>query len=304
MPNAEAFTNGRYWFRSADHTGRRVANPRRLNWFGRYSDHPGTGITVEINVAYEGHNAQAAGFFARDSDKGQIYLLHSGRVGGGTKGVGKNSFRAWSGEPLIEVSGSTGETRNGLIVMPIEGVAASQSAIRYVDSVARFKSAVRRGEINTPEFQQKQKQFEDFYAESRGRRKGRRSSKIDYLSRHGEIVDELFKWRKLSPLPDDARLVKNVLFDMGVAIGQHLLEVYEVKTAASRQNIYSALGQLLVHGSTVGCRRILALPQGEALDHDLVEAIIRLSVELLRFSLDRTRVKIIENHRRVKLKRA
>lgn len=223
---AEVFTNGRHWFRSADH--RQVANPRRLNWFGRYSDRPGTGITVEINTAYEGRNAQAAGFFGRDADTSAIYLLHSGRVGGGTKGVGKNSFRAWSGAPLFEVVDSKGHTRNGLIVMPVEGVAANRSATRYVETVDRFKLAVRHGEINTLEFKQKQRQYEDFYAESRGRRTGQRSSEFDYLSRHGDIVDELFKWRKLSPMPNGARLVKNALIDMGVAVGENLVEVFEV----------------------------------------------------------------------------
>jgi hypothetical protein len=162
--HAEIFTNSRYWFRSADHVGRRVAHPRRLNWFGRYSESPGTGIIVEINTPYEGRDAQAAGFFGRDSETNITYLLHSGRVGGGTKGVGKNSFRAWRSEPLIEVFDAKGGNRNGLIVMPIEGAAANRSAIRYIDGVERFKRAVKVGEIDTPKFRRKQKQYDDFYS--------------------------------------------------------------------------------------------------------------------------------------------
>jgi hypothetical protein len=293
--NAQIYTNGRYWFRSADHKDKEAANPRRLNWFGRFSDNPGFGIIVEINTAYEGRNAQAAGFFARDSDTGAIYLLHSGRVGGGTKGVGKSSFRAWSEEPLIEISDSAGDIRNGLIVMPIEGVAASRSAVRYIDTVDQFKLAVRNGEISKPAFQKKQKKYEKFYAEGRGRRKGKRSSKIDYLSRHGEIVDELRKWRELTLMPPRAQIVKDILIDMGVAVGSKLLEVFEVKTSAARPYIYSALGQLMVHGTANGCRRVMVLPNDEALADDLVRALARLKVELLRFKLGAKSVTILNN---------
>src|SRR4051794_7922221 len=78
--SAEVCTDGRYWFRSADHRSRNVAIPRRLNWFGRFSENTGLGITVEVNTTYEGRNDQIGGFFARDSDTGIVYLLHSGRV--------------------------------------------------------------------------------------------------------------------------------------------------------------------------------------------------------------------------------
>jgi hypothetical protein len=282
---AEVFTDGRYWFRSADLIARRTAHPRRHNWFGRYSDRSGTGIIVEINVAYEGHDAQAAGFFARDSETGITYLMHSGRVGGGTKGVGKTYFHTFRREPPIKVLDSRGNTRGGLIVMPIQGNAANRSALRYVGIVENFKRAVKNGEIQTPEFQREQKQYEDFYSEGHGRRRGKRSSKIDYLSRHGEIVDALFKWRQLSPLPLKGRLVKDQLIDLGVAVGPNLLEVFEVKTNATRQTFYTALGQLMVHGRSIRCRKVMALPHDEDLPDDLAKAIGLLGIELVRFKL-------------------
>jgi hypothetical protein len=291
---AKVRTDGHYWFWTEDHVGRQISNPRRLNWFGLYSERPGSAITVEINTAYEGRNDQTAGFFARDTSSGGIYLLHSGRVGGGTKGVGMNAFRAWSGDPLIEVVDSAGASREGLIVMPVEGVAASRSATRYVDMVARFKKFARTGEIATPAFKRKQKQFEDFYAEARGRRTGLRTSEIDYISRHGEVVDSLRDWRRSGPMPRGARVVKNVFMDMGVEVGKKLVEVFEVKTSTARPFVYSALGQLLVHGTADNCRRVMVLPKGKALSRDLVEALGRLQVELLRFELNKKGATIIK----------
>ena len=290
---AKVRTDGHYWFWTNDRAGRRSSNPRRLNWFGRYSERPGSAIIVEINTAYEGRNDRTGGFFARNTNSGLVYLVHSGRVGGGTKGVGMNSFRAWSGEPLIEAFDSSGGAREGFVVMPIEGVAASRSVSRYIDMVTRFKKAARMGEMAMPAFKRKQKQFEDFYAEARGRRTGRRSSVIDYISRHGEVVDCLEEWRRSSPMPKGARVVKNVLIDMGVEVRKKLVEVFEVKTSTARPFVYSALGQLLVHGTGNNCRRVMVLPKDEAISGDLVEALDRLQVELLRFRLNKEGGRII-----------
>lgn len=295
---AEVLTDGRYWFWSKDHRGRKVQNPRRLNWFGRYSENPGTSISVEINVAYEGRSDKSAGFFGRDNETGIVYLLHSGRVGGGKKGVGKKAFASRcvsSGESLVEVFDSTGASRRGLIVMPVEGIGASRSAIRYVAMVDEFKRSVRDGEINTPAFRAELKKFEDFYAESRGRRKGKRVSTIDYLSRHGEIVDAIQVWRKSTMMPKGGRFVKNVLIDMGVAVGESLVEVFEVKTSTERQCIYTALGQLMIHGTSHNCRRVMILPDKERLANDLAGALTRLGVELIRFSLSESEVTILED---------
>jgi hypothetical protein len=88
-PHAKIFTDGNYWYWSSDHNDTDVSNPRRLNWFGLFRDDVDLQISVEINTAYEGRNDQVAGFFARDNDTGSTYLLHSGRVGGGTKALAR-----------------------------------------------------------------------------------------------------------------------------------------------------------------------------------------------------------------------
>jgi hypothetical protein len=130
--DAEVFTDGKYWFHSRDHDSKEYPNPRRLNWFGIYREHAGLEISVEINSAYQGRNDGIAGFFARDADSGIVYLCHSGRVGGGRKGVGKIAFLAWSNLPRIDVFDSKGNVRHGVSVMPIKGTAASKSLVWYI----------------------------------------------------------------------------------------------------------------------------------------------------------------------------
>lgn len=290
---AKVLTDGSHWYWSSDLNGNDIPNPRRLNWFGLFRDDTDLQISVEINTSYEGRNDRVAGFFARDNDTGTIYLLHSGRVGGGTKGVGKSAFLAWSDQRPTEVVDSSGGIREGVLVMPVEGATASRSAIRYVDTIARFKQAVRSGEIETEEFQHKKKELEDFYSEARGKRKTRRSGGIDYLSRHGDVVDALRSWRTIDPLPEGGRIVKNVFIDMGVAIDRNLVEVFEVKTSTGRSDVYGAIGQLMVHGTTADCRRVLVLPNKEPIASDLNDALQRLGIELVKFKLDGQKATIV-----------
>jgi len=291
--NAKVNTDGHHWFWSKDHHGKNGKNARRLNWFGLFRSNADLQISVEINTPYEKRNDRVNGFFGRESKTGAIYLLHSGRPGGSTKGVGKNTFLAWSNEALTDVLDSSGDVRSGVVVMPIEGRTATRPAIRYVDIVAAFKLAVRAGQANTPEVKRKQKLFDDFYAEARGHRKGSRSKEIDYLSRHGDVVDALQKWRNATPLNSKSRLVKNVLFDFGVASGSDLVEVYEVKTSTARSNIYSAIGQLMVHGTARECQRFMVLPEKELIATDLSAALQRLAIKLLKFKLDDTKATIV-----------
>ena len=158
--NASVLTDGTYWSLVIRPQRQECLDPRRWNWFGRFQPTGSLHISVEINTAYEARNDRSAGFFARDHVTGSIYLLHSGRVGGGTKGVGKSAFLAWSNERLVGVVDSSGGVREGVLVMPIDGVAASRSAVRYVDMIASFKKAVREGDTNTPEFRRKKQQVQ------------------------------------------------------------------------------------------------------------------------------------------------
>lgn len=286
--DAKVFTNGRYWYQSKD-CGEGDLKQRRLNLFGLISNDADQQI-VQINTPYEGRNDKIAGFFARDNETGAIYLMHSGQVGGGVLGVGKTAFLVWSNQRPIEVVDSSGGIKEGVLVMPIEGVAASRSAIWYIDKVAEFKRAVREGDLTSPEFKCKLKVFK---AESHGWRKGLRSGEIDYLSRHGEVVDALYSWRLSSTLPENGRLVNNVLIDMGVVVGSELVEVFEVKTSAARYDIYTAIGQLMVHGTLNRCRRVIVLPQGENMAPDLTDTLQRLNIELLTFDLNEEAATIV-----------
>ena len=67
-----------------------------------------------------------------------------------------------------------------------------------------------------------------------------------------------------------------------------LSEVYEVKTGAGRQMLYTAIGQLMTHGLDSGdqsVRRFLVVPDDEEIPEDINEATATLGIEVLRFRL-------------------
>ncbi len=280
-----------YWFFTADY--KQTANPRRLNWFGKHGEGPGVQIAVEVNVPYAGRNDVLAGFFARHNETGRVYLFHTGRVGGGAKGVSKEAFLAWTAlKPAIVVD-VRGEARNAIIVMPIEGRGATRSAVDYVQSIVDFKQAVRDGATDTPEAKERERLLKDLYEESSGRRKGQAKARdIDYVSRHGDVVKALSVWRKTFGLDRGERLVKNVLIDLGVKKAGVLVEVYEVKTSSSRGDVYTAIGQLTVHSPGHGCRQVMVLPAEDVLKADLAAALKRNGIELIRYRLSEEAVKI------------
>jgi len=61
--------------------------------FGMNEPRPGSSpdIVAELNVPFEGINRLVAGVFARN-DTGQVFAMHSGKVGGGRPGIGKAAF--------------------------------------------------------------------------------------------------------------------------------------------------------------------------------------------------------------------
>ena len=73
-------------------------------------------ITVEINIPTDTNSQRTAGFFARDTNSDRIFLFHSGKIGGGRQGIGKNAFLAWSHYRLYTVLDSKGAERFGIII--------------------------------------------------------------------------------------------------------------------------------------------------------------------------------------------
>lgn len=282
-----------WWFFPEPRPDNRI--PQCLNWFGRHGEGPGVQIAVEINVPFEGRHDSIGGFFARHVDTGRVNLFHSGRVGGGAKGVGKEPFLAWSEVDIHQVVDSSGGSRDGVMVMPVEGRWATRSALTYVQRIVEFKEAAREGVMERPEMKRRIARLQAYFRESSGRRRGFAKGRvIDYVSRHGDVVDALATWvSETRRMPRGGSLTKDRLIDLGVKVKGRLVEVWEVKSGTSRGDLYTAIGQLSVHAPDEACVRTVVLPADSALPDGLQEAFDRLGVNVMLYRLKKDRVELL-----------
>lgn len=263
-----------------------AAVPRRWNAFGIYeSKRHAQIITVEINIPTTSNSARVAGFFAREPATGDVYLMHDGSIGGGKAGVGRSAFLAWSKAPLEDVSCDDARDRAGIIIGRVNSDDMASRLWHFVQLVAGFKDAVARGELDDPNLRQAIAEWEKFKSEGSGRRRGRRRSEIDYISYHGDVVEQLFLERN-ARCADDERVLNSKLIDLYVRKGQSMIEIYEVKTSVDRQSIYAAIGQLFSHSADApqDVKRTLVLPEGQ-LPPDLEKSLTLLPLELRRFTI-------------------
>lgn len=286
VPDAKVHTDGDLWFHSRKSSPKdEGATPRTFNWFGQWGErsYPNLNITVEINISTH-PGARIAGCFVVNRVTGIRYLAHSGAIGGGRKGVGQSEFLAWSGLQRFEVADSTGKRRQVVLVMPLDGVGVISSLRSFVKQVSDFKQAVREGVLDTPAFRKKVEELNDYYNEASGQRKGKRSSIIDYMSRHGDVVKALEQWNALRANAG-TKSKKNVKIDLALEYQGQMTDLFEVKTARERAHIYTAIGQLITHARGNKCRKHMVLPHGGALDDDLADALERCQIALINYKI-------------------
>jgi hypothetical protein len=260
--------------------------PRFWNAFGVFNPaQPAQTITVEINIPMRENTAQVAGFFAEDNDTGDVFLMHSGKVGGGRKGVGKTAFLVWSKAKLIEVKTNHGGIRTGIAVARINDKDLSDRIWKFVANVNDFKIRIANGDLKSPDFQDKMKEYETYNKEYSGKKKGSSGGPFEYVAYHGDIVQKIYSI--LSAKKKKGEVVYNSqLIDLYVKQEGQLTEVYEVKTIVDRQILYTAIGQLLTHarvGESVS--KFLILPAGENIAQDFKTVISNFKIQVLRFKI-------------------
>jgi len=186
---------GRYWFGSVAPNDDDLT-PRYWSPLGEYRANGTLQISVELNVPTSSNSRRVSGFFAKDTQTGQVYLMHDGGVGGGRKGVGQTAFLAWSDSKVVPVADIEGDVRLGIIVAPIDAKNTASDIARFLQRTIDFKAAVKRGEMNTPQARAAQRRFGNYFNEFSGRKRRGRIKEIECISRHGEIVSALQKWRQ------------------------------------------------------------------------------------------------------------
>lgn len=270
---------------------------RYWNGFGVYQpDRPRQSITVEINIPIDSNGGQVAGFFAEDGETGDVFLMHSGRVGGGRPGIGKSAFLVWSKAKLIEVFDESGGVRTGIAVGKLRDPDLMGRIWTFVRSVHNFKDQAATGALETPEFRQRVEEFDRYSKEFSGKKRCTRGGAFEYVTYHGDIVQKLYDERT-ARMSAGEKVFNSNLIDLFVKKDGVLSEVYEVKTGVGRQMLYTAIGQVVTH-ATIGqgeVAKFLVIPADESIPKDLEQAIAILGINVRRFRLQRAgRNRIVE----------
>lgn len=242
-------------------------------------------LVVEVNVPREGVDRLIGGVFLQ-GPRGEVYVGHRGRIGGGRKGVGKAAFWARyhaQAQPVLDddsviVLGKLGSPR-------LPGDLAT--FVRTVDEIKRAATSSAApsdddGDLGfTPEFE--------------GTKSVEMSGRIEAQCHHGTIVRQLrdalvhLGWRAGNdrvrdlvgrPSPD-ARPV-----------------TFEVKTDTASQSIFTGVGQLVMHTRPIatGNAGVLVVPDDLSGDTEKLLATEGILVQRYRW-LDDHRVAFDGLHR-------
>jgi hypothetical protein len=274
------------WYAAFVRPDSNANSPRYWNAFGVFhSGRKALDIVVEINVEVGRNQKRVAGYFARDASSGDMYLMHSGLVGGGRTGVGKSAFLAWSKVGLVEVVDGEGKVRQGVPVARIGGADMTARIWHFVQLVSQFKEQVSRGLLDTPAFKVQLEQFDRYRREFAGRKAGSRPAEFEYLTYHGDVVQALYEERS-TRCTDGESVYNSGLLDLYVTKESRITEVYEVKTGADRQVLYTAIGQLATHAAQDGADKYLVLPTAAEIPGDIAGALRDMSIAVRRFAVD------------------
>ncbi len=100
-------------------------------------------IACEINFPHEGTNRRVAGAFFSDGEN--VYIGHSGKVGGGMKGVGKHAFRKYCEDVNIALVIYPPNRKIDLIkIGNLDDPDLPKHIAQFVKKAAGFKQFVRQ----------------------------------------------------------------------------------------------------------------------------------------------------------------
>lgn len=264
------------------------SDPRYWNAFGSFNpDVSSQTIAVEINMPASGTNKRLAAFFARDVKTGDVFLMHSGKVGGGRKGIGKKKFLVWSRKKLEEVAVDSGKPRSGIIIGRVDASNIVDRIWQFVQQVSDFKKEASNGSLETSKFKKKIEQYDRYSREFSGSKSGKYEGSFEYETFHGDIVEALYQER-VKTLEKGEEIFNSQMIDLFVRKEGEMAEIYEIKTATDRKPLYTAIGQLLTHtkGGITPAKKILVVPDSDPLSEDIIITLDALNIITRMFKLE------------------
>lgn len=249
-------------------------------------------IAVEVNPPYQGTSLLFGGAFARDA-RGRIHLCHTGKIGGGRRGISKKPFFEHYRGNLTEMSHDRG-LANVVDLGPVDSTRLPKRLARFAKEVLRVKAATQA--TQTPHISSGAKQRDNsnkrsaFTPEFSGlRRAYDRSGTTEAQADHGLVVDALFTAvERLDLVPNNDQ--QRDLFVTNHRTGGEIL--FEVKTDVDRRSIYTAVGQLFLNGRAHQRETQLVLVVPASPTTQTRDALDEIGIHVLEYGWKRGKPKI------------
>lgn len=195
-------------------------------------------ITCQCNPPISGNSWTKASAFVKDQD-GQIYLCHSGKIGGGRKGIGKSAFEEnFSGIKQWQIVQGSSGPKKVVIISHLEDKNLVRNLAFFVREVKKIKDlAVQEKLHKTPKFLSK-----IFNPEFEGNRTPYTQSQTIHANvSHGSIVNNLEKIAQKYGF----ETFSNRATDLYLENESGTTAMLEIKTDLSTESKYKAIGQLI-----------------------------------------------------------
>lgn len=227
--------------------------------------------TLEINPPHGGIDMRCGGMFVRDANN-NIYLCHTGKIGGGKKGIGKTVFWDRYIGGSIEVDVGRQKLVQVVNLGQINNPKLPSRIARLVHEVKRIKNTSVAASFVLSKF------TPEFSGQKRGYSLART---IDATADHGPVVEELMKAVKKAgyePFNDQQR----DLFVIGP--NGRMATLFEVKTDVTTTNLYQAVGQLMLNGyaQQSSVRKVLVVPRKPT--EKTEQALHKLDIRVLTYN--------------------
>jgi hypothetical protein len=306
LPNSERLTIGHpggsfegrvyhdtgFWFSTKVLSKEDADIPRYWNGFGVGKREGGHQIIiVEINPPLEGSTKQVSGLFAKDQLTGTYFLLHRGRIGGGRKGIGKNAFQSWYRGVWVQVY-DRDATGDDVILVATLGSEGLLDQIRcFVQEVAKFKNEVTLGSLRRAP--RGDVANLTFAPEFHGKKSGKRQSRFEYESYHGLVVSALEEKLREEGIVGNGTVFNTRFVDLGIQVDGYTKHIFEVKSSADLQSIYTGIGQLMFHSSgRPKIQKTMVLPK-ERLAPTILGVLNQLQIKLLKYEIRGNRIEFM-----------
>jgi hypothetical protein len=240
--------------------------------YGEPSKERNNSITVEINPPYEGVNRNIGGVFGHDNN-GDVLVLHRGKIGGGRVGIGKKLFfDNFRDEPILGID--DGIENEFCLIGSLGSKLLPRQVGNFVSEVHRIKSMTSE-QVN--DFS-KLNNF-SFTDEASGKSKVKRTGTTTIERTHGIVVNLLARLIEAK----GHKVAKDRNRDLFIHKKGQVNKMFEIKTSSSTQDLYSAVGQLLIYSIPIKTQVDLILVIPEKLSKPVKTRLDELGIQILYY---------------------